>query len=354
MDLGSSDTSCDEEGDEYEDDGFIVDDSVGLQNESDDEEEESEYETDEEITQTKTIRVDESSSDDEEEIVQKKPQRKLSRVIESETESETVSDSEDEIVQQKPKRKQSRAIESDDDEVEQKLESELEIVSDSEDEIVQKKSQDKPSQAIEASSSEESTSSFTSASSITTVVTIPVQQSVVVFNGNDPNADKIEDGKTFATTCFMLENETESLETTKKTELSKSSSEMETTSSSEQQEEHTQNEEISQPVQKKDRKGSLLGAIRSSLPGIFRMAKPSTTKISHRVSLGDLNENAQRVPIAQLKSQATKNNRKKVNLNASTSSCDGMSPSDSQKAPLNISSQEENNNQKASSKTGIF
>lgn len=310
MDIGSSDTEYeyDDEENEYEEDGFIVGDNI-LQTESDESE------------------ALEENSESDEDIVRKKPQRKAVRVLES------------------------------------------------------------------SSSEESDDGSLISASTNNDVVSVSVQQvqSVVVFNGNPPNEDEILEGKTFTTNYMMPENE----KSAKKSDLPEEKDKQidniaqpvqkeDLPSSDQKDDEYTEEQEdktseaspetlagetelmqktIASPAARLDGKENqssrqkTFEKIRSSLPGIQRLIKSSTTKKSSRVSLGDLNPNAQTMTVAQLKTQVTK----KIRIEAPTaqdklsdSSSDGMSSHSPEKVALDISSQEENNNQKTSSIKGIF
>lgn len=120
---------------------------------------------------------------------------------------------------------------------------------------------------------------------------------------------------------------------------------------------------------------------RASLSGIHALSKASSNigKKANRMSLGDLNPNHPHLrgavfdskPLAKSKSISSKTklveqddtdsttapftelidaDERESNANASSSSIENMSPNHSKAAPLNISSQEENNNRKNSAK----
>lgn len=111
---------------------------------------------------------------------------------------------------------------------------------------------------------------------------------------------------------------------------------------------------------------------RNSLPDTVRLSKAATSKT--RVSLGDLSIHRQRIneALPQRNSPAVKKNANeatveptaavedvvtdydKLNASASSSNEENMSPNDYKNVPLDISSQEENNNQKSSAKKGLF
>lgn len=321
------------------------------------------------------------------------------------------------------------------------------------DEIIDRKSKTtnkrRSSRIILPSSSEESETENSNDGSSNDVVSISVQQAeaIVVLAGNPPQAEKMVEGKKFATTYLTTEDdETDGTQTT----TSKSSAEkVESSEQSEkaveaepivaelvpgeQEEERMQedmlestsnaesttsakpstesvdsdSEEIEKPAitntSKVDKNASHVllaeldvvenGAVnekiltkkqRTSLPGIDRVSKLSKDTQTSRMSLGDLNPNSQVVRAGLVKTQqdkvksvskkATPNKKIEANksikvldeanvepvpvdghdasdnMNASTSSTENISPNKAKKAPLDVSSQEENNNQKDSAK----
>lgn len=321
------------------------------------------------------------------------------------------------------------------------------------DEIIDRKSKTtnkrRSSRIILPSSSEESETENSNDGSSNDVVSISVQQAeaIVVLAGNPPQAEKMVEGKKFATTYLTTEDdETDGTQTTtskssaKKVESSEqsekaveaepivaelvpgeqeeermqedmleSTSNAESTTSAKPSTESvdSDSEEIEKPAitntSKVDKNASHVllaeldvvenGAVnekiltkkqRTSLPGIDRVSKLSKDTQTSRMSLGDLNPNSQVVRAGLVKTQqdkvksvskkATPNKKIEANksikvldeanvepvpvdghdasdnMNASTSSTENISPNKAKKAPLDVSSQEENNNQKDSAK----
>lgn len=293
------------------------------------------------------------------------------------------------------------------------------------------------------------------------VVSASVQQveSIVVINSNRPDAEHIVEGKTFATTFIVPDNELPTTESAnsnlskstivtvpspktsaeeKKLEIVEEKSEQESSSVLAQEDESVQEQAVAteaivevkatdaaaEPKQsepeteteqadgdkalqtvkspppvldgKENQSLAKKMAIkhRSSLPGIVSLPKASKNKKPSRVSLGDLDRNAQNVDVNEMVKQTQKApSTKKTEAKATSileeqadnmlsfndavddSDSGSVSQSDSEDSGsfelrdvsdtdeesdsdyipiLNISSQEENNNQKVSTKKGTF
>lgn len=174
----------------------------------------------------------------------------------------------------------------------------------------------------------------------------------------------------------------ETTETIETTENVTKEDELQTTSNTKNSDENSSQSQIEvvgkeNEAEIKSREKILAKKQRTSLPAIDRLTK--VDKLSNRMSLGDLNTNHQnlRVGFVETEQKKCKNSAKKtkvsttndtndlnntndnsngncddvnIDLNASSSLSEGTSPRED--FPLDISSQEENNNQKSSGKKG--
>lgn len=287
-------------------------------------------------------------------------------------------------------------------------------------EIGMKKPKRRLSRIIQVSSSDESEiESLSSASTMAVSATVEQVESVVVIQSNPQKAAEIAEGKKYATTYILLEDEKSSTKTDDGVKSSETNDTLNVTEvdnelvdtdkaaitaknqtptatmstvsevaqndaneasisesndmvESSEQEQVEENETLQQtawsPVVQIDGKENQtakkkISVIhRTSLPGIDRLSKPPMVKKANRVSLGDLNPNADPT-VAQLYIQTSKINtikkkdkQVKKNIEKSQVIIDEQEISSSastksngmQNYSFNVSIQEENNNQKPS------
>ncbi|XP_031634025.1 protein slender lobes [Contarinia nasturtii] len=267
-----------------------------------------------------------------------------------------------------------------------------------EEEEIPKKSKLRRRSAIieESSSSDESDDehvieSTTEASNDIESVTLQQVESVVVLAGGAPNEAEPIEGKKFATTYLTSEKETKDIknksqsneiDTEKEQETIADAPELpsnktvhedqeETSSASKMASEAHAPEAVDSDresghnkidkntsLQSKSVSKKIVLKKRTSLPGLSGIESLSKAirKESNRQSLSNLNPKASNPTVVEFTMQSSKSKtveKENLNLNASTSSNVSLSPNDITRAPLNISSQEENNNQKASKKATI-
>lgn len=295
---------------------------------------------------------------------------------------------------------------------------------DVDEEIGMKKPKRRLARVIQVSSSDESeVESVSSASTVAVSATVEQVESVVVIQSNPQNAAEIAEGKKYATTYIMPEDEKSSTETDEEVKSSETNDTLNVTKmdnelidtdkaaitaknqtpiatvstvseaaqkyanealisesndmvESSEQEQIENNETFQQttwsPVVQIDGKENQTAKKkisvkhRTSLPGIDCLSKSPMVKKANRVSLGDLNPNADST-VAQLYIQTSKINTIKKKdkqvkkaieksqviideqeISSSASTYMNTSSNEMQNTSFNVSIPEENNNQKLS------
>lgn len=337
MDIGSDDTDNEEEDDDYEDDGFIIDDSE---------------------------LVEASDSEESEEEIEMKPKRKNSRIIEpssseEESDSESTSNSNDIIsvpVEQIESIIMIHGNPSSDAEVliEGKTFPTTYLMPVEEDEVkspkVTKKT-DAPTDVAKVDGEPETME--IQQENEATHQAVQNVESDTVSNLNESVRENQQEADVLAVNeALSSERGDETIDSDKATQKNQTDTEKVDTS-------------ISSSAVQLDGKENQVNAkkTRVSLPGIDRLPKSTIVKKKSRVSFGDLNANAHNVSVTQFTAQSNKpkastkihsqNKAKSTNNEITedeTSIANVSRKLNESEAPLNISSQEENNNEKAAEK----
>lgn len=347
MDIGSDDTEYEDDDDEYEDDGFIVNEEVF----------------------TDASDASESSDEEEEIIVIQNPKRKASRVIESssseESDIESTEDSNDAVAVAVEQVSSVIVVHNQPstDAEEELIEGRtfpttyLMPVEDDEDEVKSVKVIRKvksPKSSAQTNVLKRSDEKETKENQQEIEVSTQLVRSI------DEGASKMVNE--------LVANEQNVAITAPETSASEKDDETADKNGSEPEKAHTTFQQtasssMDQLDGKENQKTTKKIKNRTSLPGIDRLPKSSIVKKNSRMSLGDLNPNAQNISITQLKTQSSKSKasekRRSENKNvadnemasaAEEASNVSLRPSTTNDAPLDISSQEENNNNEKASK----
>lgn len=325
MDIGSSDTDGEDEDDDYEDDGFIIDDSE---------------------------LVEASDSEESEEEIEVKPKRKNSRIIEpssseEESDSESTSNSNDIIsvpVEQIESVILIHGNPSSDAEVliEGKTFPTTYLMPVEEDEVKSPKVTKKTALTDVAKVDGEPETMEIQQENEATPQAVQSIESATVSNVNESVRENQQEANVLAVKeATSLEKCDDTIDSDKITQKNQNDTEK-------------VNGKENQMTAKKTR---------ISLPGIDRLPKSSIVKKKSRVSLGDLNADTHNVSVTQFTAESSKpkastkihsqNKAKSTNneITEDEASVANVSLSlNESNAPLDVSSQEENNNGKAAKK----